>query len=263
MVLGRHLGLPKRDLEVLALGVLLKDLGKTLLDLDLQDSSDRESESVRESFVERGCELLRQIPGVEPRVISVVKTHCERLNASGYPQHLVGDKIPLLGKIAGLVTFYDQILWPQGQSHSLAPSKAVARLSDVRNTLFQEELVIEFIRAIGWYPTCSLVELSRGEVAVVVQQNLERRLKPKVLVVLDALKQPLPSAVLLDLAQEESSQKLWGFGKNSQGLLLGHDIARELESRHYAIDVAQVYQQYLAKADNSGSMGLLRRFKNS
>src|SRR5690606_36664460 len=145
-----------------------------------------EEEKIYESFVEIGADILRKTPGVEPRVISVVKTHCERLNGSGFPLGLQGDKIPLLGKIAGIVTYCDHVTNPRGSRHSIAPSKAVAKVFELRNIQFQEELVVEFIRAIGLSPTGTLVELSIGEVGVVVVQNFERRLKPKVMLVLDA-----------------------------------------------------------------------------
>jgi len=116
---------------------------------------------------------------VKPRVTAVVKTHCERVNGSGFPEHLRGDRIPLLGKIAGIVTYYDETTNPRGKLH-LSPSKAVAKLYELRDVEFQSDLVVEFIRAIGLYPTGTIVELNTGEVAVVVEQNFQRRLKPKV-----------------------------------------------------------------------------------
>src|SRR5690606_39172968 len=107
ILFGRHIGLPKSDLDVLAMGVLLKDIGKTRLPKHLLEKKDRTEteQAAYDKFVDYGVEILRQLPDVKPRVTSVVKTHCERVNGSGVPQHLRGDKIPLLGKIAVIVTF--------------------------------------------------------------------------------------------------------------------------------------------------------------
>jgi hypothetical protein len=221
-----------------------------------------EEEKIYETFVELGCEILRKTHGVEPRVISVVKTHCERLNGSGYPQHLVGDKIPLLGKIAGIVTFYDHVTNPRGSRHPIAPSKAVARLYELRNIQFQEELVVEFIRAIGLYPTGTLVELSTGEVAVVVEQNFERRLKPKVIVVLDSLKQELTETVLLDLSEDDKrKQALLDSGKKTRYEIEKIEIARDLEPGSYDVDISGIRDQYLMKTEKTGLLGLLSRLK--
>lgn len=262
ILFGRHIGLPKRDLDVLAMGVLLKDVGKVMLDAALLSKAERtpEEEKQYESFVELGAEILRKTPGVEPRVISVVKTHCERLNGSGFPQHLSGDKIPLLGKIAGIVTFYDHVTNPRGSRHPIAPSKAVAKLYELRNIQFQEELVVEFIRAIGLYPTGTLVELSTGEVAVVVEQNFERRLKPKVIVVLDSYKNQLDEYLLLDLSEDDKrKQELLDSGKKTRYEIEKIEIARDLEPGSYDVDITAIRDHYLMKTEKKGLMALLSR----
>ncbi len=262
ILFGRHIGLPKRDLDVLAMGVLLKDVGKVMLDATLLSKAERtpEEEKQYESFVELGAEILRKTPGVEPRVISVVKTHCERLNGSGFPQHLSGDKIPLLGKIAGIVTFYDHVTNPRGSRHPIAPSKAVAKLYELRNIQFQEELVVEFIRAIGLYPTGTLVELSTGEVAVVVEQNFERRLKPKVIVVLDSYKNQLDEYLLLDLSEDDKrKQELLDSGKKTRYEIEKIEIARDLEPGSYDVDITAIRDHYLMKTEKKGLMALLSR----
>lgn len=259
ILFGRHIGLPKRDLDVLAMGVLLKDVGKVKLDQGLitKESRSADEERLYESFVEQGVEILRKTPGVEPRVISVVKTHCERLNGSGFPLHLQGDKIPLLGKIAGIVTFYDNTTNPRGASQPIAPSKAVSKLYELRNTQFQEELVVEFIRAIGLYPTGTLVELSSGEVGVVVEQNFERRLKPKIMLVLDSVKSPM-TPQLIDLAEDDKrKQAQIDSGKKTPAEVEKIEIARDLEPGSFDVDVAAIRDNYILKKEKSGLMSLL------
>ena len=262
ILFGRHIGLPKSDIDVLAMGVLLKDIGKTRLPKHLIEKAkrDRTEQSAYEKFIEYGVDILRKTPDIKPRVTSVVKTHCERVNGSGFPAHLRGDKIPLLGKVAGIVTFYDETINPRGQSKPLSPSKAVAKLYEARNIEFQEELVVEFIRAIGLYPTGTLVELSTGEVGVVVEQNFERRLKPKVMVVVDAVKQVLYDPYLLDLAEiDRVNQEKVDSGKLLPVEIDKVEIMEDLEPGAFDIDVNLVLDSYLsAKNDN----GFFSRVKN-
>ncbi|MCP8900745.1 DUF3391 domain-containing protein [Gilvimarinus xylanilyticus] len=264
ILFGRHLGLAKRDLDILAMGVLLKDVGKTKLPAELiskSEFSEQEHEEY-ESFVDLGVQILREGGGVEPRVISVVRTHCERLNGSGFPQHLVGDKIPLLGKIAGIVTFYDTVVTPRTAKVPIAPSRAVARLYELRNTLFQEDLVVEFIRAIGLYPTGTLVELSTGEVGVVVEQNFARRLKPRVMVVMDTLKEKLDKPYLLDLAEDDKrKQALIDAGKQSLEEAQKVEIVRDLEPGRYDVDINQVRDDYLFNSERKGLLSILDRLR--
>lgn len=259
ILFGRHIGLDKRELDVLAMGVLLKDVGKLKLDRDLLLKPERntQEQAQYETFVDQSVEILRRLPGVEPKIISVVKTHTERVNGSGFPQHLQGDKIPLLGKIAGIVTFYDEVTHPRNATDPIAPSRAVSRLYDVRGTEFQEDLVVEFIRAIGLYPTGTLVELNTGEVALVVEQNFERRLKPKVLVVLDSLKEPLPKYQFLDLAEDDKKkQALIDQGKRLAAEVEKIEIVQDLEPGSYGIDIQEIRDAYILKTGRKGLLGL-------
>lgn len=263
ILFGRHLGVAKRDLDILALGVLFKDVGKIKLPAQLLSKSplSEKERSMYERFVDMGCHILRQIPDMEPRVVSVVKHHCERLNGSGFPQGLAGDKIPLLGKIASIVTFYDQITNPRGVTDPIAPSRAVARLYELRQSQFQEELVVEFIRAIGLYPTGTVVELTSGEIAVVVEQNFARRLKPKVVVVLDAHKQPARDWPLIDLADDEKrKQALVNSGHKNPKDLIRLDIARDLEASQHHIDVIAIRDHYVASNSKKSVKGFLSRW---
>lgn len=249
IVFGRHIGLSLNDLNTLAMGVLLKDVGKIRLSKTLLSKTEMTADELKEyeQFIDHGVEILRKTPNVEPRMISVVKTHCERVNGSGFPQHLRGDKIPLLGKIAGIVTYYDGIINARGQKQPLAPSKAVAKLYEMRDVEFQEELVVEFIRAIGLYPTGTLVELSSGEVAVVVEQNFARRLKPKVIVVMDSMRQHLAEPTLLDLAQLEERHKKMVESSRKVVDFDVVEIARDLEPGKFDVDIAKIRDDYLLK----------------
>jgi HD-GYP domain-containing protein (c-di-GMP phosphodiesterase class II) len=261
ILFGRHIGLPKPELDVLAMGVLLKDIGKTKLPRPLIENLDRDDteQLAYEKFVSYGVDILRDMPDVKPRVTSVVKSHCERVNGSGFPSHLRGDKIPLLGKIAGIVTYYDETTNPRNQN-PLSPSKAVSKLYESRGIEFQEELVVEFIRAIGLYPTGTIVELSSGEVAVVVEQNFERRLKPKIMIVLDSVKQKLYRPITVDLAADEKErhQKLES-GKYVSKEFETLEIVQDLQPGTYDIDISEIRDDYIDSKKDSGILSFLKK----
>lgn len=68
-----------------------------------------------------------------------------------------------------------------------------------RKNYYHEDMVEQFIQCLGPYPVGSFVELNTGEVAVVLEHNRIRRLKPKVMVVLDADKKSYASPMMLEL----------------------------------------------------------------
>lgn len=258
-VFGRHIGLDKKDMNMLVSGVLLKDVGKVKLPeaLLLIDESERtpEQENDYRRFVDHGVETLKGTPGVPPEVLHIVRNHCERFDGSGYPQGLMGDKIPFLAKVAGIVTVYDAVTNPRHSKFPLAPSKAMAKLYDMRNVEFQEELVVQFIQALGIYPTGTLVELNTGEVAVVVEQTFARRLKPKVAVVVDKNRRVLSEPLVIDLF-EDFSEKLRKAEKKGlpSSSIKPIEIVKDLEPGSFDIDIAAVRDSYLKDSWNWKSL---------
>lgn len=259
MLFARHIGLDKKDMNILAAAVLLKDVGKVklpqkILETDPEERTPEQEEEYRK-FIVLGTETLEKTEGVSKQVINVIKHHCEMFNGSGYPDGLRGDRIPFLSKVIGIVTVYDTVTNPRHVRYPLAPSRAMARLYDMRNIEFQEELVVQFIQALGIYPTGTLVELSTGEVAVVVEQTFERRLKPKVMVVLDANKKKLETPFPFDLF-EDYSEKLRKLDKTKKVKvnIQAVEIVKDLEPGSYEVDVASVRDSYLKENWNWRTM---------
>lgn len=213
-VLGRHLGLPPDDLACLALGASLVDVGMTRLDVDPVAKpaalSADEMAAVRR-HVELGVGLVRATPGVDCRVLEVVQNHHERFDGSGYPRSLSGHDIPVLARIAGLVDTYDAMITPRPHAPGRTSFEAVQELWDGAPGRFQRELVEQFIQAIGLFPTGAVVQLNTGEVGVVVAQNEIRRLKPRVMLVLDRNKRRRQTLEIVDLAADDGTrdEELW------------------------------------------------------
>lgn len=200
--LGRELGLERDKLSALATGAMFMDIGKTALPSQLLNKTERLTDdewALMKSHVEHGLRILDQTPNVPSDVLDVVRTHHERLDGSGYPAVLKGDSIPLLGQIAGIVDFYVSVTTPRPYAQAVSPSNAVYMLYQQQGRYFSEELVKTFIQAISTYPTGSLVELSSGEVGVVISQNPGLRLRPNVVLLLDPDKRPYESYPVVSL----------------------------------------------------------------
>lgn len=211
LVFGRHLGLKQAMLETLAMGVLLSHIGKARVAQQVLDHYPNLNESelaAYQQYVEKSVELLSEMEGLPNGVMSIVEHHQERHNGTGYPKAVTGERIPLLAKIAGLVDYYQELITPRNDELGLSPLDAVARLYELRNISFQGDLVERFIEAVGVYPTGTLVELSSEEIGIVTGHNEDRRLQPKVLVVMDAEKRPLKSAKVLDLKEYNRGNKV-------------------------------------------------------
>lgn len=202
VALGRHLGFPKSDLDTLAIGVSLFDIGKMDLPTDLLHKQGRLSEEefeVIKSHVELGLNKLEAGGGINNSIREIVSYHHERFDGSGYPFGLSGSDIPVFARIAGIADCYDAITTRRPYANAISPVAAVKKLYEWRNEAFQSVLIEEFIQAIGIFPAGTLVELSNGEVGVVLSEYRTRRLRPKMIQLLDKNKHPLPTFKVIDL----------------------------------------------------------------
>jgi len=211
-ILGRHIGLPIDELEKLVVGCAMCDVGMTRLPDEIFKQSSGLTEYQRqmvELHTRLGVQMVDENGNADIEVLSIIKSHHERFDGSGYPEGLTGADIPLLARVAGLVDAYDAMITPRPYAPGVSSYDAVQELIKSKGVLFQDALVEQFVQAIGLFPTGSLVELNTGEVGIVVKQNEMRRLKPEVVLVLDKKKEKLAALKLLDLADENVSISHW------------------------------------------------------
>ncbi len=250
---ARYIGMPKDEMSILCLGTLLKDIGKVKLSNSLLRQKIRNEDDMVEyqQFVPYGVDMLRSSSNVEPRVVSVVRYHCERHDGSGFPEGLSGGKIPLLARIAGIASTYDAISNPRESADPVAASRAVSLLYNMRDKKFQEDLVVQFIQSVGLYPTGTLVELTTGDVGIVVEQHHDSRLTP-IVAVFDQEKALISDEyTLLDMKDEEASRKtLIDSGRGKAKSVAKLAIARDLEPSGYDVDLSSVSSVFMKNSSN-------------
>lgn len=234
VVFGKYLGFDADNLKAIGLGGLLLDIGKMrIADELLQKRDPLSPEEMKEirRHVEYGLEILGDSGPVDVRIKNMIETHHERHNGTGYPNGLVGDSIPVFGRIAGIVDSYDAMTSLRPYAPARSTYHAMRHLLDQSDLLFQNEMVERFIQVVGIFPTATLVEMNTGEVGIVVEQNRTRRLRPKVMLVLDAAKNLRADFPIVNLAERPAEQ-------DSEA---GIWIVRGLETGSFGIDPAEYY----------------------
>jgi len=146
-----------------------------------------------------GLDMVKTTPGLNADVIAMIQHHHERHDGSGYPKALAGADIPVFGRVAGLIDCFDAMTTKRPYAPARSAYDAVRELNSLSGTAFQRELVEQFVQAVGMFPTGSLVELNTGEVALVIEQNRVRRLRPKLMLLLNPDKTPVSRHALMDL----------------------------------------------------------------
>lgn len=228
-ILGRHLGFERSAVETLAMGGLLLDLGNARIPQSIilkQGPLEEVEQKIIRKHVALGLEMVRTAPGLNADVLAMLQHHHERNDGSGYPQGLSGADIPVFGRIAGLVDCFDAMTTKRPYAPAKSAYDAVREINSLSGTLFQKELVEQFVQAIGMFPTGSLVELNTGEIAVVTGQNRVQRLRPTLSLLTSPDKTPLMAPKLLDLRNARSRR---GAGDS-------HWIIRGLDPGAFGLD---------------------------
>ena len=210
MSLGRQLGMTRIDIESLGLGGLLLDVGKTKLPeklLNKKDALTQDEVKTLKDHVKFSMEIVDDDKSINMKVKNMIESHHERIDGSGYPLGLKGDMIPLFGRIAAIVDCYDAITSERVYAEPLSSQEAVKRIYEWRGKEFQTELVEEFIQAIGMFPAGTMVELTNGEVGVVTAESRTRRLRPKVMLLLNADKSPKSEYTICNLMAKETDDE--------------------------------------------------------
>ena len=233
-ILGRQIGLARSDINLLSLGAMLLDVGKTQVPMEILTKpsplSEKEQALMRR-HVQFGLDILDKARDVDPKVLEMVAHHHERYNGAGYPEGISGNSIPVFGRIAGIVDAYDAMITSRPYARLLSSYDALRQLRKLADVEFQAEIVDQFTKAVGAFPTGTLIELNTGDVGIVTRQNQIRRLRPEIMVIMGADRQLLDDFRVIDLNEEtatkEDRQSLW--------------IERGLPPGAYGIDPTEFY----------------------
>ncbi|RLJ63795.1 HD-GYP domain-containing protein [Sulfurisoma sediminicola] len=203
-IFGRFLQLPVEQIHVLGMLGLLQDVGKLKLPADLaaRGPINPEETELYRTHVNHSFRILGSTPGLPPELPGLASLHHERFDGSGYPRGLRGDAIAMPGLIAGIVDTYDTLTAPRPFGESLSPGNALSILLKERGKQFHPALVEQFIQCMGVFPVGSVVELNSGEIAIVIAQNMVRRMQPRIMVVQDAKGNRLLPYKMLDLMKD-------------------------------------------------------------
>lgn len=227
---GRHMGFDEETIFSLAAGGLLMDVGKTRLPeslLQYQGSLAPIDVDVIRSHVEHGLSIITESDITNQDVIDIMRSHHERHDGSGYPAGLTGNVIPITARMLGIIDAYDAMSSIRPYRAAVSRHQALRQIYAARDSLFQAAMVEQFQVCLGVYPTGSLVELSTGEVAIVMAQNQVRRLRPRVAILSTPDKHPLTDFQPIDLMSLGDKEAV--------------DIVRGLAPGDYGIDASILF----------------------
>ncbi|MFW5890788.1 MAG: HD-GYP domain-containing protein, partial [bacterium] len=171
---GNWLGLDQKDSIQLTQAGLLHDIGKAFIPDEILNKPDRLNDKEYEEIKKHtiyGYRMAQKNKEISNKICQGILTHQERYDGSGYPLKLKGKKIPLFGRILGIIDTFDAITADRVYQPASSPFKAIKLFDQETLGAFDYNLVKIFLNKIPNYFVQEKVKLNDGREAEVVFIN--------------------------------------------------------------------------------------------
>lgn len=178
--LGKWLELNHEQLQQLTLGAMLTDIGKVQVPQELlnkKGSLTNDELLECQKHVIYSHELIKNYEFINDNVKQGVLFHHERIDGSGYPMGLKGDKIPLMARIIAIADVYNALTSDRPYRAKLSPFEAIRILETEFKGKLDSKILYVFLNRIGNCFIGQRVKLSNEETAEIVfisKQNIYR-----------------------------------------------------------------------------------------
>jgi HD-GYP domain-containing protein (c-di-GMP phosphodiesterase class II) len=149
-VLGLSIGrtlVPEDSLRELGTGLFLQDIGKLALPPSLVHHPGALAPDEWELMMQHpmlGLEFLRD-DTISAQAKSVVRSHHERWDGSGYPSGLIGEEIPLFARIAAVADVFGAVTSERFHAHALARQEGIDLIRTGSGRAFDPAVVAAFL----------------------------------------------------------------------------------------------------------------------
>lgn len=185
IAIGMELGFSNTMLNELGLAGLLHDIGKVAVPIEIITKPDRltsEEFSIVKMHPVHAANHLKERNLVNENIFNGIVGHHEKLDGSGYPNHLKGDEIHPYARILAVADVYDALTSNRPYRIPNPPNEAIELVMGGTGSHFDERVVRAFLRKVAPFPAGSKVQLSNGEVAYVMKNYPDQPLRPLVAV---------------------------------------------------------------------------------
>ncbi len=150
VAIGKHMALGADDLDQLHTAALWHDIGKIAIAARLLEKPDRLTQdefALIKQHPGKGASMVRSF---SQHVLAAIELHHERLDGSGYPYGLAGERIPMTSRIIAVADTYDAITSHRPNQPAMSRGFAVERIRSLAESKLDSrvvaalEIVIEF-----------------------------------------------------------------------------------------------------------------------
>lgn len=171
-IIGKRMGFGDERIKSLTLAGILHDIGKLKIDSEILNKESRLTEDeflVMKKHPEFGFQKLSSCSSLSASILDGVSCHHEKYDGSGYPYGISKDAIPLFARIIAIADVYDALTSPRSYRPGWEPHEAINYMMARSSKQFDTAVLTTFLSAVAAYPIGVLVELSNGDIGVVIK----------------------------------------------------------------------------------------------
>lgn len=178
LILGIEAKLSRNQLHSVFIGALLHDIGKVLLPIKANKILSDEDHAALKGHPLKGYEYMKDSRSIDGIAKAIILQHHEHYDGTGYPRGTPGEYVNQASRIVSIANCYDVLTSDTSGGKAVLPNEAMEYLMGGAGTEFDFDLVTLFVRKIIPYPPGTLVTLSNGQIAVVIEVNSNFPLRP-------------------------------------------------------------------------------------
>lgn len=186
---ARTLGLNEKQIVDIGIGALMHDIGYSNVPSDIINKpgqlSDEEFEVIKRHTV-YGYEMVKEDMDVSAIVKTIILMHHERLDGSGYPLSIKGDKVNKYVRIVSICDMFEALTSDRAYRERMPVYKALELLSSKTISELDLEIYKHFIKNIAIYPQGTGVLLNTGEKGIVVENSSNNPTRPKIRIIFNS-----------------------------------------------------------------------------
>lgn len=182
MIIGKKYGLSPAQVSDIGVAGLLHDVGKSKIPNDILNKpaklSDEEFDLMKNHSL-YGYQILSDSHSFSQDILAGVLQHHEKMNGRGYPMNVHGDRIHRYARIISVADVFDALVTTRPYKKAFSKRDAIEIIMTMTGDL-EMDAMRSFFSSVILYPVDSIVTLSNGEKARVVENLPDYPLRPKV-----------------------------------------------------------------------------------
>lgn len=186
VIIAMKLKIPKKKIRDIAIGSLLHDIGYTYMsmnysDINIESCTEKELKEIKKHII-YGYSATAKMDWLSSTSKDIIISHHERMDGTGYPFHLKGDKIKIGSRIVAVCDEFDSRVYGN-MVNKMKVHEAIDFIISLAETKYDFEVVKAFVDSVAAYPIGALVITNEDEIGIVLRQNSKCPTRPVIRII--------------------------------------------------------------------------------